>query len=263
MKRPIFRLPRFGFANGTLESWLASKDPAKYALAEEVFQQMGAEKTLTFLLTTIKAEERRRRMRGWRNLVLVEGGFIAVQCAIDSLAGPGHHHVSIMGGAGGCSMVAINGGLPSRLHRHCLERLAMIDDRRAFPALVATLVQPHRIAGNTVARRLTQMLPDLQAEDFATLSKADQTRFFGFINPKFARNTIDEPTRRELARALLLTVTRLGNSDALPVAKKLANAKFKTSEDEVIQRTAQNCLPLLEKARADQKATEQRMVVRR
>ena len=219
MRRLALRLPYFGFADGTLESWLTSKDTAKYALAEKVFQQMGEEKTLTFLLTTIKAEERRRRLRGWRNFALIEGGFVAAQCAIDSLAGPGHHHFSIMGGAGGCSVVAINGGLPSRLHRHCLERLAMIDDRRAFPALVAALVTSYRIAGNTVARRLTQMLPELDAEDFARLPEAHQKRFLGFINPQFARNTIDEPTRRELAHALLLTVTRMGNSDALPRRK--------------------------------------------
>ena len=138
MIRPTLQLPRFGFADGTLESWLASKDIAKHSLADEVFQQMGEEKTLTFLLTTVKVEERRRKQRGWRNLAIIWGGFFAVQIGLDSIMSHSHHF-SIMGGVGSASMMAGNGGMPSRLHRRCLERLAMIDDRRILPTFVAAL----------------------------------------------------------------------------------------------------------------------------
>ena len=114
-----------------------------------------------------------------------------------------------------------------------------------------------------IALRVTHLLPKLEAEDFAALPKAHQRQFFRFINPKyFGYGSIDMPTRRELARALLLAVTRLGQDDALLVTKNVAAAKLKSGEDDTLQRTAQNCLPLLEKARADN-ATEQRMVLRR
>ena len=228
---------------------------------------MGGEKALAFLLTTIAVEERRRRRRGWRNMFLAWCGLFAAQFGLGFLIGSSGNYTFFIGMLGFAFLLGIIGGAPSCLHRQCVKRLVTINDRRVFSGLVAALVNPYQIQVNVVARRLIHMLPEMEVADFAVLPLDHRERFFNCINPKFAsvNQNADAAVRRELARALLLTVTRTGivNSEALRVTGIVANAKSKAGRDDTLQRTAQNCLPLLEKARDEQKAkvTEERKVV--
>ena len=217
-------------SENSVEAWLASKNPAKYGLADEVLAKLGDEQAFLLLTHIAAAEEKRRKRRGVRNLLIGMVGVTGADLVL-SLALSGHGHHSYFNGGGMCGAFAgqsVQGGMPSSLHKQAILRLTKFADRRAFPLFVDAINTPHVLETKAVALWLIDMLPTLNEYDFAKLSKAQRTHFFRFVNPSGSTQKLDAETRRDLARALMYACARMGTIEALKPIQKMATAQTQT-----------------------------------
>jgi hypothetical protein len=227
----------------TLESWLASDRPEKQSLADEVLVQLGEEKALLFLLSTIYQEEKWRKKRGLLWYLTLISAVMAVNIVLIKMG----THFSLAGMCGGFAGQAVQGAPPSQQQKACIRRLCSLCDRRTVPVLLDMLAVRHNMEHEAIARSLIQILPQLEQDDLAALSKTQRTTLYSALRRKRS-GWIQQETRRELARSLLMTFTRLEHVDALRDVQKVAALKVKNPEDQALRQTAMNCLPLLERA---------------
>ena len=123
--------------------------------------------------------------------------------------------------------------------------IAKLGGMQAIPSLLATLrVTQSGKQRRAIVTALTALLPQLKASD-APLITADARRVLhSLLQTAFFVNISDVRTY-DLTIAALKALEQVGDAQALPYVRRLANRKPRTLNGKRLQQAAADCLPML------------------
>ena len=97
----------------------------------------------------------------------------------------------------------------------------------------------------SAAAALTALLPQMKASDAPLLTPAARQTLHRFVGGNPASLRIAPSCGDTLRIAMLKALEQVGDSSAIPVVERLANAKARTADQIRIRQAAIDCLPLL------------------